>query len=160
MKTKKILLTLLLILTIKIVLYFSLKIDYSEENIYEISHFQVNDTILIESGVVFLGENLRGEIEAVLFPDRLTKNGQIEQVASVYIRFYPSWFRENMLPSLSKTEDTSALFEQVQSIHDKYFGRYSHFNHYPIINKDEVPFVMNRKDGSVQKGYAYNEKKD
>jgi hypothetical protein len=159
MTIKKVLLALLLIVSIKVVLNFSLKIDYSEENVHEISHFQLNDSILVESGTAFIGENFRGEIEAVLFPDRLIENGQEVAVTSIYIRFYPSWFRENLLPVLSKSEAEPVLFEQVQTIHDKYFGRYSHFNHYPIISKKNVPFVMNRKDGSVQKSYADHVKK-
>lgn len=160
MKSKKIIIGLLVFISILGILDLTLKIQYTEDGFYEISNLKLSDSILVESGQIFIGKNIQGEIEAVIFPTKYLENGKEENVEYIYMRFYPEWFNLNMNSIISDTGRTvSASLNEVKIIREENFRNYMHINKYPIVRKDYVPIVIKKKDITEKKIFAYNRKK-
>ncbi len=151
MKTKKLIIGLLAVILILGILDLTWKIRYSEEEYFQLTNLELNDSIKIKSGQAFIGKNILGEIEAIVFPDQ-------EEVEYVYMRFYPEWFNENLNTVISKAKEKpdKDLLSEVKRIHELNFKSYMHINDYPIIKKDFVPFAIKTRNDDHLKRYVYN----
>ncbi|MDC0584204.1 hypothetical protein OAO55_00560 [Bacteroidales bacterium] len=147
MNPKKLLIVLLAIIGFKLILNLTFKIQYSPREYYDISGFSLNDSTQIEVGKVLFGKNIKGEIEAIVYPDNFIRNGKNMDIEYVYMRFYPDWFSENLKPYIKKSQDrvTEDLMMDTRYIHDENFRNFMHINEYPLVKKDYLPVVIKWK---------------
>lgn len=157
MKGKIILIALLSLFVIKVLLNRTFKIQYSEKECYEISDFKLNESSYIESGKILFGKNIKGKIEAIIYPDKFLKNGIENEVEYVYMRFYPEWYENKIVPLITKTDEISKeLLSSAKIIHKENFRNYMHINDYPLIKKDFVPIVIKKKDIKEKERFTYD----
>jgi hypothetical protein len=146
------------LLVIIVVLNLTFKIHYSKDDNYMITNLKLNDTIEVQVGQIFLGHNVKGTIEAVIFPEKYIENGLEIETDYVYMRFHPDWFIENIKPKIRKTRDNQGdnLFSDVRKIHEDNFRSYMHINKYPLIRKDFIPIVIKKKNDSGKERFSYD----
>jgi hypothetical protein len=140
MKTKKIIILLIILLAGKILLDLTFKIKYTDSQLYEIKDFAINDSIKIDKGIILVGTNIKGSLEAFIFPNNCLMINQTSTVEYVYLRFYPEWFTKNLSSHIEKRLFTNAdeLVLIGQALHESNFKRYMHFGNYPIIKNDFI----------------------
>ncbi|WP_282037793.1 hypothetical protein [Saccharicrinis aurantiacus] len=157
MKNKKTIISIFIFISIIVLLDLTLKIKYHENDFYEISNLKLSDSIMVESGQIFIGKNIQGEIEAVIFPTKYLENGKEESVEYVYMRFYPEWFNLHLSSIISDTGKTiSPSLNDVKNIHEENFRNYMHINRYPVVKTDYVPIVIKKKNCIEKQIFAYN----
>jgi hypothetical protein len=134
------------------------KISYSEKDFYKISELKLSDSILIKTGKIFFGKNVKGKIEAIIFPDTYLVCGKEKEIDYVYIRFYPDWCNEYLIPAISKPEGylDEDLLSEAKNIHEENFKSYMHLNEYPIVREDYVPIVIKNKDSDQKERISYS----
>jgi hypothetical protein len=148
MRIKKGIIILVALLATKILLDLGFKIRYSNDNIYDISDFNINDSIYVESGSIYFGKNIRGNIEAIIFPSRVSISNHSADIDYIYFRLFPDWYQTELQPLISKanTESHEMLLSKAKEIHENNFRSYMHFNNYPIVRKDYIPFIIKLKE--------------
>jgi hypothetical protein len=158
MKRKKILIVLFSLFVIKVLLNLTFKIQYSEDEFYEISNFRLNESTHIVSGKILFGKNVKGKIEAIIYPDKFLQNGIENEVEYIYMRFYPDWYTKQIEPLLTKTgkKINKELLASTKIIHKENFRNYMHLNDYPLIKKDFVPIVIKKTDIKEKERLSYD----
>lgn len=148
MKRYRIAKIIVALIVVKVALNLTFKIQYSENEFYEISDFKINESNYVESGKVLFGRNVKGKIEAIIYPDKFIENGVESEVDYVYMRFYPEWFNNKINPRITTLEEKMVedLLTTTKNIHEENFRSYMHLNDYPIIRKDFVPIVIKKRD--------------
>ena len=158
MKRKKILIVLISLFVVKVLLNLTFKIQYSEKEYYEITDFKLSESTHIKSGKILFGRNVKGKIEAIIYPDKFFKDSIEFNIDYVYMRFYPEWYNKNIEPLITKTEKklTKELLTSTKVIHKENFKNYMHINDYPLIKKDFVPIVIKKKDMKEKERFTYD----
>jgi hypothetical protein len=149
------------LLVIIVVLNLTFKIHYYKDDNYMITNLKLNDTIEVQVGQIFLGQNVKGTIEAVIFPEKYIENGLEIETDYVYMRFPPDWFIENIKPKIRKTRVNQGdnLLSDVRKVHEDNFRSYMHINKYPLIRKDYIPIVIKKKNDPGKERFSYDIKK-
>jgi len=152
MKFKKVIIILIILIAGKMLIDLLFKIKYNEKEIYEIKKFALNDSIKINKGKIIVGRNIKGSLEAFIFPDSTLKFNDTSTVEYVYLRFYPEWFEKNVKPFIERKKFvySSEIVLIGKALHDSNFRNYMHFNDYPIVRKDYVPYVFKIKESGVK----------
>lgn len=150
MKIRKIhILIIAILLAINILAKIAFKIHYSKAEIYNIQDFMVDSSKIIENGVIVIGKNIKGKLEASIFPDNgIVKNGtSYLEVDYIYLRFYPEWFESHIKPALTESsdQDYKVLVQNAKKIHDRHFKNFMHINDFPIIKEDYTPIIIKFK---------------
>lgn len=158
MKRIRIAKAIVVLIVLKVVLDLTFKIQYSKNEYFEISEFQLSDSTYVESGKILFGKNVKGNIEAIIYPDKFIQNGMEDEVEYVYMRFYPEWFKTKLKPRITKIEEkvVEELLSTTRNIHEDNFRSYMHFNNYPIIKKDFVPIVVKKNDMKEKVSFTYS----
>jgi len=147
MRFKNLIIILVILILGKVLIDRIFKIRYSIKNTFEITNFQVNDSIFIEKGSIVVGKNVKGYLEASIFPNnlKLSDNSTIEYV---YFRFNNDWYNKNIIPHLSKlnVKNINELYLYGKALHKTNFSNYMHFNDYPLVREDYFPVVLKVKE--------------
>lgn len=161
MTAKKIIIILIVFIAGKFFVDFLFKIKFNEKEIYEIREFALNDSIKVIKGKIIVGKNIKGRLEAIVFPDSILKINDTTTVGYIYLRFYPKWFDENIKPFVKnkKYPHTRELLLIGKALHDSNFTNYMHFNDYPIVRNDYVPYVLNIKETGEKIRLSFDLKK-
>lgn len=157
-KRTKFLYLVISVLVIIVVLNLTFKIHYSKDDTYMITNLKLNDTIDVQVGQIFLGHNVKGTIEAVIFPEKYIENGLEIETDYIYMRFPPDWFIENIKPKINKISDNEVdkLFSEVRKVHEDNFRSYMHINKYPLIREDFIPIVIKKKNNPDKERFSYD----
>lgn len=161
MKTKKIILGLIALVAITLLLNLAFKINYSEKEFYEFSDLKLSNSISVKSGKIFIGKNIQGEIEAVIFPEQYLDKGIKKDIEYIYLRFHPNWFKDNLTNVIIKptVKPDKDLFKNAKKIHSENFKHFSHINSYPITQKGNLSMIIKMKDSTEKETLVYNVKK-
>lgn len=152
MTLKKVIIILIILIAGKMLIDLLFKIKYNEKEIYEITKFALNDSIKINKGKIVVGRNIKGRLEAFIFPDSTLKLNDTSTVEYVYLRFYPEWFEKNVKPFIARKKFvySSEIVLIGKALHDSNFRNYMHINDYPIVRKNYVPYVFKIKESGVK----------
>jgi hypothetical protein len=158
MKIRKLFVILGGLLSLYILLNLFVKINYSNDEYYLLGEYQVNDSILFQGGKVFIGENYKGKIEAIILPEQVIVGNRKKSVEYVYMRFFPRWFEEHLEPNLKKIDDPKAKIyaKGLKRIHEGNFQNYMHFGKYPVVKYDYVPMVIHGTDNEFRMCLEYD----
>lgn len=152
MKIKRVIIILIVVIGGKLLVDLLFKIKYYESEIYEIKSFTLDDSTVINKGKIIVGKNIKGRLEAFIFPDDVLKLNDTSTLEYVYLRFYPEWFEKNIKPFVEKKKFTysNEIVLIGKALHDSNFRSYMHINDYPIVRKDYLPYVYKIKETGVK----------
>jgi len=150
MLRKRHLVILAILVSAKILADLLFKVHYRKEDIYAFNHLALDRNTVIENGIIVCGHNIKGKIEASVFP--ADSNGEVgisrKKIEYAYLRFNPDHFKQVIAPTLEKTEisNASALKKKARINHRNHFRRFAHLNDYPLIRENHTPYVIQYRD--------------
>lgn len=147
---KRHLIILAILVSIKILADILFKVHYSNDDIYRFNHLIINENTVIEKGTIICGHNIKGMLEASVFPEPgIAKIDSPERkIEFAYLRFGPDHFKANIAPHLEKRTDKNSedLLDRAKTNHRRYFRRFAHINDYPLIRENQTPKVIQYRD--------------
>ncbi|GEM_PF-6101819 len=152
MNYKKILIALIIIVLGKLSIDLLFKIKYSYKQIYILKEFKLNDTIKINKGKIVLGKNIKGFLEATIYPETNSKLNDSSTINYIYLRFNPKWFEEYIKPLIENqvTNDRREYVNLGKAMHATYFSTYMHINDYPIISNEHMLYIVKIKESGTK----------
>ena len=162
MNYKKILITLIIILIIKLSIDILFKIRYSYKQIYVLKEFTLNDSVKVNSGKIVLGKNIKGFLEATIYPETTLKLNDSSTIDYIYLRFSPDWFENSIKPFMGSpvTNDSREYVNLGKAMHDTYFNTWMHINDYPIISNEYILYIVKMKESGIKIRRNINLKKE
>lgn len=152
MNYKRILIILIIIVIGKLSIDFLFKIRYNYKQIYILKEFKLNDTVKINHGKIVLGRNIKGFLEATIYPEPNSKLNDSSTIDYLYLRFNPDWFESNIKPFIESqvTNDRREYVNLGKAMHDTYFSTWMHINDYPIISNEYIHYIIKIKESGIK----------
>ena len=162
MNYKKILIVLIIIVIGKLSIDLLFKVKYSYKQVYFLTEFKLNDTIKVNRGKIILGKNIKGFIEATIYPETVSKLNDSLSIDYLYLRFNPDWFEANLKPFIKGqvTADRREYVNLGKAMHDTYFRSWMHINDYPIISKKQMLLIVKIKETGIKIRHNIDLKKE
>jgi len=151
---KKHLIILAVLITVKIGADLLFKVHYSIEDVYHVNHLKISQNLTIDKGIMVVGHNVKGKIEASIFPDQTSehKKNPENRMDYIYIRFGPDFFDREIAKHLETIpeEHDVQLFDLAKKNHRTHFRRFAHINNYPVLKKGRAPmYLMKYETGKM-----------
>lgn len=138
--------TLFLTVSVTLLLVLSTsKITHKSSHTYVVEDLNILDQTFVEKGVMAVGKNLLGPIEAIIYPID-------SDMEYIYLRFDPISYYREIKPHI--TEHVQMDMERVKNIHKTNFHDISHIGDNPLVIPDLLVGQIKR-EGSSKKEYLF-----